>query len=245
MKVSVLPSIVLVITVSSAWCAEQKEIDAIETNEDEASDQDSRHKDMHMHDGHHHRHPFADPAKMEKKWNDPERDKWQYPNEIVEALELKPGATVADIGAGTGYMVARLSKVVGQDGKVVAIDSSPQMIKYLAERSDELGPAKIVPRKVGADDPELLAATVDAVLTLDTWHHIDGREAYAKKVYEGLKPGGRFVVVDYDVDAETGPPKAMRLAPAQVAKHLEAAGFRIEIVKESMPRHYMVVGFKD
>lgn len=193
----------------------------------------------------HHKHAFADPAEMSKKWNDPERDKWQHPEEIVAALDLKPGATIADIGAGTGYMVALLSKAVGKDGAIIAIDASAEMAEYLAKRKDELGPAKIVPRKVGPDDPELPTASVDSVLTLDTWHHVKGQEAYAKKVYEGLKRGGRFVVVEHEVDAETGPPKAMRLETGQVTKQLEAVGFRVEVARESMPQHYMVVGHKD
>ena len=119
------------------------------------------------------------------------------------------------------------------------------MVEYLAKRSADLGPAKIVPRKVGPDDPELQVASADGVLTLDTWHHVKGREAYAKKVYDGLKRGGRFVVVEYEVEVEIGPPKAMRLEPTSVMKQLEAAGFRVEVVRESMPRHYMVVGHKD
>lgn len=192
-----------------------------------------------------HEHAFADPEKRAKKWNDPERDKWQHPKEIVAALALKPGGTAADIGSGTGYMVAHLSKAVGREGMVIAIDASEAMVEYLAKRSDDLGPAKIVPRKVGPDDPELQSTSVDAVLTLDTWHHVKGREAYAKKVYEGLKRGGRFVVVEYEVDAKIGPPKGMRLEPGSVMKQLEAVGFRVEVVRESMPRHYMVVGHKD
>lgn len=142
-------------------------------------------------------------------------------------------------------MVAPLSRAVGNGGTVIAIDASAEMVEYLAKRKDELGPAKIVPQKVGFDDPELPTASVDAVLTLDTWHHVKGREAYARKVYDGLKRGGRFVVVEYTVDAEIGPPQAMRLDPAQVTKQLEAAGFRAEVVRESMPRHYIVVGHKD
>ncbi len=192
-----------------------------------------------------HKHAFADPAERAKKWNDPERDTWQHPEEIVAALALKPGATVADIGAGTGYMVAPLSNAVGKSGTVIALDAEAAMVEYLTKRSADLGPARIVPRKVGPDDPELPTASVDGVLMLDTWHHVKRREAYAGKVYEGLKRGGRFVVVEYEVDAEVGPPKAMRLEPGQVAKQLEAAGFRVEVVRESMPRHYMVVGRKD
>ena len=126
-----------------------------------------------------------------------------------------------------------------------AFAAPEEMIEYLTKRKGELGPAKIVPQKVGFDDPELKPAGVDAVLTLDTWHHVKAREAYAKKVYDGLNRGGRFVVVEHEVDAEHGPPKAMRLAPGQVTKQLAAAGFRVEISQESMPRHYLVIGQKD
>jgi predicted methyltransferase len=198
-----------------------------------------------MHDSHQHQHAFADPVQMAKNWNDPDRDNWQHPEEIVAAMGLKSGATVADIGAGTGYMVAHISQAIGKEGNVIAIDASTPMIEYLTTHSNELGPARITPQKVDFDDPELKMASVDSILTLDTWHHVNKREAYAKKVYEGLKLGGRFVVVDHEIEADIGPPKEMRLNPAQVAKQLESAGFRVEVVPESMPRHYMVVGHKD
>jgi len=218
---------------------QQKEVAVREVN----NDKERKHGDQPNHGDH--KHAFADPAERAKKWNDPERDKWQHPEEIVAALALKPGATVADIGAGTGYMVAHLSKAVGKGGTVIAIDASAAMVEYLTKRSVDLGPAKIVPRKVGPDDLELQTSSVDGVLTLDAWHHVKGQEAYAKKVYEGLRRGGKFVVVEHEVDGEIGPPKAMRLEPASVTKQLESAGFRVEVVRESMPRHYMVVGHKD
>jgi predicted methyltransferase len=244
-KNCVILSLLLIVEIGMVGCSQQKEVAVTEGNNNKAVEQEPSHGDQPKDGDHNHHHAFADPAERAKKWNDPERDRWQRPEEIVAALALKPGATVADIGAGTGYMVAHLSKAVGKSGTVIAIDASEAMVEYLAKRSDEMGPARIVPRKVGTDDPGLQPASVDGVLTLDTWHHVKGREAYARKVYEGLKRGGRFVVVEYEVDAEVGPPKAMRLEPGQVTKQLEAAGFRAEVVRESMPRHYMVVGHKD
>eukprot|EP00456_Euglypha_rotunda_P083852 TRINITY_DN835_c0_g1_i4.p2 TRINITY_DN835_c0_g1~~TRINITY_DN835_c0_g1_i4.p2 ORF type:complete len:249 (+),score=51.45 TRINITY_DN835_c0_g1_i4:1246-1992(+) len=238
----------LTVAVGIAGCGQRHEVTVLEVKNDKPAKEDpfgsepnKENPPMHKH----HKHAFADPAEMSKKWNDPERDKWQHPEEIVAALALKPGATVADIGAGTGYMVAPISKAVGKDGTVITIDASAEMVEYLTKRKGELGPAKIVPQKVGFDDPELPSASVDRVLTQDTWHHIKGQDDYAMKVYNGLKRGGRFVIVEYEVDAEVGPPKAMRLDPKQVTKQLEAAGFRVEIVKESMLRHYLVVGHKD
>jgi predicted methyltransferase len=237
-------SLAFAVAAGIVGCGQRKEDAVTKSNNDKTVEQETKPVEQPKHGDHDHHHAFADPAERAKKWNDPERDKWQRPEEIVAALALKPGATVADIGAGTGYMVAHLSKAVGQ-GTVIAIDASAAMVEYLAKRSDDLGPGKIVAHQVGTDDPELQPASVDGVLTLDTWHHVKGREAYARKVYEALKPGGRFVVVEYDVDAEVGPPKAMRFEPGQVTKQLEAAGFRAEVVRESMPRHYMVVGHKD
>ncbi|MDB5347740.1 MAG: Methyltransferase type 11 [Schlesneria sp.] len=245
MKIGI--SFSLFIAIGITGCGQQQAAPVTEVNKEKTGEHQERDepKERSMHGDHKHHHPFSNPAQQAKKWNNQERDKWQHPEEIVAALALRPGATVAEIGAGTGYMVAPLSNAVGRDGIVIPLDSSAEMIEYLIERSAELGPAKVLPKKVHAHDPELQPATVDAVLTLDTWHHVDSREAYAKKVYEALKPDGRFVVVDYNVDAEVGPPQSMRLAPERVVKQLEAAGFRVEVVKESMPRHYLVVGFKD
>lgn len=242
------------IAVGIAGCSQQRpEVAVPDVKNDESvvqtpakEDQfgsDPKKENPHMHTDHN--HAFADPSERAKKWNDLERDKWQHPQEIIAALALQPGATVADIGAGTGYMVAPISKAVGKDGTVIAIDASAAMVEYLTKREGELGPAKIVPQKVGVDGPELPSAGVDRVLTLDTWHHIKEQEAYALKVYDGLKPKGRFVVVEHEVEAEHGPPKEMRIAPKEVTKQLEAAGFRVEVADESMPRHYMVVGHKE
>lgn len=205
---------------------------------------EQRRANMHAEHGHHHG-GFDDPGKLAERWNDPGRDRWQHPEEIIAALGLRPGATVADIGAGTGYMVAHLSRAVGGGGTVIAIDAERAMIAYLEGRKEQLGPARIVSRKVGAESPDLRDGSADGAVTLNTWHHIGGREAYARKVYAGLVRGGRFAVVDSEVDAESGPPKEMRLAPERVVAELEAAGFRAVIAPESMPDHYMVVGYKD
>lgn len=204
------------------------------------------HGEGHKHADHEHGHRrFANPEERAEKWNSPDRDAWQCPQEIISALGLRPSSTVADIGAGTGYMVAHLSEAVGERGTVIAIDAEEAMIAYLGERSERLGPAKVIPRLVGAAGPELGEASVDGVITIDVWHHIDGRENYAKSIYRGLKSGGRFVIVESKVDAEIGPPVEMRLEPTRVMKELEAGGFRVELVRTSMPRHYMVMGYKD
>lgn len=209
---------------------------------------DATHAHPHHHESGHddgaHHHGFKEPEKYAVKWNDPERDTWQHPEEIIAAMGVESGHVVVDIGAGTGYMVAHLSKAVGESGEVMALDVEESMVKYIAARKEEFGPAKILPRKVSSDSPALKPSSVHAVMTLNTWHHIARRDAYVAKVYTGLKSGGKFVVVDFELDAEPGPPAKMRLSPEQVINELEEAGFVVEQTSESMPRHYMVVGTK-
>ena len=199
-----------------------------------------------MHQDHGRRHgAFANPEKAAAKWNSPERDAWQCPAEIVAALDLRAGATVADIGAGTGYMVAHLSAAVGEKGAVIAIDAEDVMIEYLSHRIEALRPATVKPQKVGVDDPNLPNESVDAILILDVWHHIGGRLDYAEKLHAALKPRGMLVIVDSETKAEIGPPRDMRIAPEEVQAELVAAGFRAEVAGESMPRHYMIVAKKN
>lgn len=199
---------------------------------------------MPPHHAHHHG-PFADPEQVAKKLNSPLRDAWQCPDEIVAALGLPPGATVAEIGAGTGYMTPRLSKAVGERGVVIAVDTEDAMVEYLTKRIPELGPATVRPQKARPDDPALPQASCDAVLVLDTWHHMDGRAEYAQKLFTSLKPRGRLVIVETDLAAEIGPPQEMRVAPQQVERELISAGFRVQLARESLPRHYLIVASKD
>jgi len=194
---------------------------------------------------HEHRHmAFADAEKAAVKFNSPTRDEWQKPEEIVAALDLQAGETIADIGAGTGYLVAHLSKAVGKSGTVIAIDAEDAMIEYLASRVEALGPATVIPHKVRPDGPKLADASVDAIVILDTWHHIEARPEYAKTLFAALRTGGRLVIVDSPLEAEIGPPAQMRISPEQVMQELSAAGFQVRIADESMPRHYLVVAGK-
>src|SRR5689334_23764588 len=92
---------------------------------------------------HTHQHSFGDAQKWAHVFDDPARDAWQKPHEVIQALALKPGASVADIGAGTGYFSARLAKMLPQ-GKVYAVDVEPDMVRYLAERAKRDGLANVV-----------------------------------------------------------------------------------------------------
>src|SRR5690606_7854388 len=134
------------------------------------------------------------------------------------------GMSVADVGAGTGYFAVRLSKAVGAGGKVVAVDIEPDMVRWLDERAKREGLANLEARLGAPADPKLAPSSIDRVLVVDTWHHLEDRPAYAKKLAEALRPGGSVFVVDFTKASPHGPPPAMRLTPEEVSADLRAAG---------------------
>jgi len=190
------------------------------------------------------RHAFTKPEKYAEVWNDPSRDAWQKPEEILAAMQISPGTTLVDLGAGTGYLVPKLADATGETGKVIALDVSDQMIAYLDSAIETEGMANVSTHKAEHDDPKLGAQSVDRIVTLNTWHHITGREDYAKKLAASLTPGGSLVVVDFVAEKTEGfgPPQEMRLSAATVKAELEAAGFTVEILEETLERHYIVRG---
>ena len=187
-------------------------------------------------------HRFEHAEQWAPRFDDPSRDAWQKPKDVVEAMEIQPGMTVADVGAGTGYFEPWLSRAVGESGTVLALDVEPDMVRYLNERAAREHLANVRPALAAMDDPKLPAGAVDRVLIVDTWHHIPDREAYAAKLRGGLKVGGRVFVVDFKLEAKHGPPPQHRLAAEQVARELTAGGLSARIAPTSLPEQYIVVG---
>ena len=166
-----------------------------------------------QHDGKLHKR-FDDPAKWSKSFDDPERDKWQMPDRVIAALALPPDAVVADIGAGTGYLAARLARHL-KGGTVYAVDIEQAMVDHLAERAKASGLANL--RAVlGTASAANLPEPVDLVVLLNVYHHIERRPAYFKRLRPSLKPGGRVAIIDYRPDAPQGPSKSHRIAPARI-----------------------------
>lgn len=193
-----------------------------------------------------HKHRFEDPETYAKRWNDPARDDWQKPAQIVASLVLEEGMTVVDLGSGTGYLLDKLAAAVGDKGKVIGVDIEPKMVAYLQKTIASQGWKNISAQLAKPDDAGLAPESVDRIVTLNTWHHIRDRVAYAQRLSKALKPGGALVVVDFIHDKEVeGPPMKMRLTVAQVARELEAAGFAVDIPEESLQRHYIVRGFRE
>lgn len=196
----------------------------------------------HEHGSPGHNHDFSDAEAFAERFDDPSRDEWQAPATVVEALELSPGMTVADIGAGTGYFLRHLSVAVGPEGRVLGLDVEANMVAYMSERIEREGLANAEAREVPMDGPGLEDASVDRILLVNTWHHISDREAYAAKLKQALRPGGSILVVDFTMDAPHGPPPAMRLPPGTVAAELEAGGFATTTDTEALSIQYLVRG---
>lgn len=175
-------------------------------------------------------------------FDDPARDAWQKPDEIVQALGLKRGMTVADLGAGTGYMSKRLATAVGPDGSVFAIEPEPKLLAYLRERAEHEKTANVVPVLGSLDDPRLPRASTDVVLVLDTFHHIDDRIRYFRHLRRTLKRGGRVAIVDWHKrELPVGPPPDHKLAREQVIDEMVAAGYRKLDAPDPLPYHYLLM----
>ncbi len=192
---------------------------------------------------HHHGHAmhrrFEDPEQWSREFDAPERDAWQQPDRVIEALSLPPTAVVADLGAGTGYFSMRLARVVPQ-GRVLAIDLEASMVRYLADRAQREGLPNVLAVEGTATDAGI-REPVDLVLVVDTYHHIEDRPAYFARVRERLAPGGRLAIVDFRLDSERGPPREHKIAPEVVRQELEAAGYALAATHDFLPDQYFLI----
>ena len=187
-------------------------------------------------------HRFEDADRWSKEFDDPARDAWQKPREVVDAMAIQPGMVVADLGAGTGYFEPWLSRATGVTGTVLALDVEPDMVRFLDARVIREKLPNVKPALVALDDPKLPEASVDRILVVDVWHHIQEREAYAAKLRSGLRRGGKVFVVDFKLDAPHGPPARHRLPPEQLVRELGAAGLTARVLAVALQDQYIVEG---
>ena len=202
------------------------------------------HHDAHAHHADHAHHRFDDVARWSKVFDDPARAAWQMPEEVLRLCDLQPGMTVVDLGAGTGYFMAPLSAAVGDQGRVIPLDVEDALVQHMKQRAFEGKLMNAEPRQIPHDDPQLAPGSVDRILIVDTWHHLDDRVAYARKLAAGLKPGGKVIVVDFTPETTMGPPPAARTPLESVMADLDAAGLHAELMPEGLPEQYVVVATK-
>jgi ubiquinone/menaquinone biosynthesis C-methylase UbiE len=211
-----------------------------------AGGQDGHHGVAHEgakghHDGGHGMaHDFSDVAHFKGRFEGPERDAWQKPDEVMRLMALHGGESVAEIGAGTGYFLPHLVRAVGASGKVWMLDAEPKMVEHLGQRIRDERVANAEAGAVAPADPGLAPRSLDRVLLVNTWHHLGDREQYAAKLAAALKPGGFVLVVDFTMDSPHGPPKAHRLEPEVVEAELRAGQLEVQRIEEALPNQYAI-----
>ena len=183
-----------------------------------------------------------DPTAYMKALEDPKRDAYQKPHEVLTALNLKPGEVVADIGAGSGYFTFRLSHFVGDKGKVYAVDVSPDMILHINRRIRETKVTNVVTILADADDPLLPDRSVNRFFICDVWHHVDNQTKYLSLMKKMLKPGGEIVMIDFHKkELPVGPPLQMKIAREDLINQMETNGFRLSKEHTFLLHQYFLV----
>jgi ubiquinone/menaquinone biosynthesis C-methylase UbiE len=157
----------------------------------------------------------------------PDRDLWQRPDQIMDAMGIADASIVADIGAGSGWFTIRLARRVGPRGLVYAEDVQKEMITALSRRVGREGLNNVQP-VLGLNNDPRLPGKVDAVLVVDAYHEIEDRVAMLSSLARALKPQGRIGVVDFKLDGTgPGPSAEERVSPDVVVKDAEKAGLRL------------------
>lgn len=172
----------------------------------------------------------------------PDREAWQRPDQVMDALGIGDGSVVADLGAGGGWFTVRLAKRVGPNGIVYAEDIQPQMIEAIQRRVQREGLRNVTPVLGTADHPALPPGRLDAALMVDTFHEVASAGPLLANIRMALKPGGRLGIVEYRTDGGgPGPEREDRMPPEQVVRAAEAAGFRLIAHETFLPYQYLLV----
>jgi precorrin-6B methylase 2 len=163
-------------------------------------------------------------------------------DDVVAALKLQPGQTVADIGAGSGLFSAPLARAVGPKGRVFAVEIDAGFFPEIQKRAKAAGVSNVQTVLGKFTDPALPVKDIDLAFFHDVLHHVDGREAYLKTLAGYLAPGGRVVVVDYE--AGVGPHRSqpeLEVSRAQIAAMMTAAGLsEVQDVKLFPDRYFLI-----
>jgi predicted methyltransferase len=174
----------------------------------------------------------------------PERDQYQKPSQVVEALGLKPGMAVADLGAGSGYFTRRFVEAVTETGRVYAVDVEDEMLTYNRESLVHLHipyTAEFILAR--PDNPKLPMDAVDLIFLCNVYHHLDDRAAYFSNIKSALKPGGRVAIVDFYHDersGELGFPKKHLVPRETVLGEMTKAGYRLVKEHAFLSRQYFL-----
>jgi protein-L-isoaspartate O-methyltransferase len=172
----------------------------------------------------------------------PEREKEEHCSKLIDAIKLKPGDVVADVGAGSGYYSFRMAKNVGPKGKILAVDIQDEMLTLIRERMKEQKVSNIEPVLGTLTDPKLPASTVDLILLVDVYHEFSHPYEMTVEMVKALKPGGRIVFVEYRLEDPKVPIKLVhKMTQKQVMKEMSPFPLKHVETIETLPWQHIII----
>lgn len=176
--------------------------------------------------------------------NRPEREEEERISKLIQLLDLKPGDSVADIGAGSGVLSERMARKVGPEGKVYAVDIQEEMLTMLRNRMKQKKIKNVVPVQGEITTPKLEPNSIDLALLVDVYHEFSHPYEMTQGMAEALKPGGRLVLVEYRKEDPRVPIKEVhKMSEEQVKRELLQPEFGLEwaTTQEDLPRQHVIV----
>jgi ubiquinone/menaquinone biosynthesis C-methylase UbiE len=171
-----------------------------------------------------------------------ERSLEERPDQALDALAIKPGMVVADVGAGTGYFTLRLARRVGASGKVYANDIQPEMLRTLRQNAARAGLHNIETVLGAESDPKLPAHSLDLILLVDVYHEFSQPQKMLDHMRDDLKPNGRLVLLEYRKEDPSIPIRPEhKMSVNEVKTEVEAEGFHLSQVIETLPRQHILI----
>lgn len=172
----------------------------------------------------------------------PERESEEQPDAALDAIGIAKGSTVADVGAGAGYMTWRMAARVGPAGKVYANDIQQKMLDLLRRNMEQRKISNVETVLGTIDDPKLPPAAIDLVLLVDVYHEFSEPQKMLRHIRESLKPDGRLVLLEYRAEDPNVPIRPEHKMTVEMAKmEVEAEGYRLDKVLETLPRQHILI----
>jgi arsenite methyltransferase len=194
-------------------------------------------------DQHQHRRP-DDIKQYLEHLDSTERDRYQKPSEVIDALKLKPGMAIADLGSGSGYFTRRFVEAVTETGMVYAVDVEPEMLTYAKESVIHMHIAYTAEFILAQpDNPKLPFESIDLLFVCNTIHHLENRSKYFSDLRSSLKSGARIAIIDFYPDERSGDlgfPKRHLVARDTVFQEMAAAGYQLTREHSFLPKQYFL-----
>jgi predicted methyltransferase len=185
--------------------------------------------------------PLFEPGRARELLDDPDRDHWQKPEQIVRTLRLPSGSTIADVGAGSGYLMRYLSRTVGPNGRVFAEEIQEEFLPSLNRRAQALGNVRVI---LGTpEDPKLPAGGVDCFVLLTVYHEVQHPVDFLRTLHRYARAGTRLAIIDFD-DNRHGSPAAPLdhwVAEKDVLAEARAAGWELSERHEFLSSQFFLI----